>query len=141
MTRNFPPGSARTLEPEQGRVVRRRGPRTPDDWFATWLRRLRWPMVIIWLIAIVLLNPLSSGLSKVTDNSASANLPPSPQSTKVVNLQEAALRGGSDNPAVVGFARSSGTLTPAELVVVNDARTAVARLHGHDAALGPTGPV
>ncbi len=43
--------------------TRKRARRTPDDRFATVLRRLRWPVVIVWLLAIVLLNGLSSSLS------------------------------------------------------------------------------
>ena len=60
------------------------------DRLATWLRRLRWPMVIVWVIAIVLLEPLASGLSKVTDDTASAYLPASAASTRVAELQQAA---------------------------------------------------
>ena len=34
-------------------AARARAPRTPDDRLATALRRLRWPVVIAWIIAIV----------------------------------------------------------------------------------------
>lgn len=47
-------------------------PRTPDNRLATALRRLRWPVVIAWIIAIAALNGLSGSLSKATDDSASA---------------------------------------------------------------------
>ena len=35
----------------------------PDDKFGRALRWLRWPVVVIWLLAIVALNPLASSLS------------------------------------------------------------------------------
>jgi hypothetical protein len=79
-----------------------------DDRFAVWLRRLRWPVVLLWLIAIVLLNPLSSSLSKVENNTAAALLPPAAQSTRAMNIEQAAAKTGTDDTAVVVFARSSG---------------------------------
>jgi MMPL family len=45
--------------------------------FARTLRRLCWPVMIAWLIAIVFLFPLASGLSSVTSNANAANLPAS----------------------------------------------------------------
>ncbi|MCL2582783.1 MAG: hypothetical protein FWE35_10040 [Streptosporangiales bacterium] len=80
------------------RTGRRRGPRTPDDRLATWMRRLWWPVVILWLLAIVLLDPFASALSKATNNTASAYLPPAAQSTKVVNLQEGSSHLTSASP-------------------------------------------
>ena len=121
--------------------TRRRARRTPDDRFATALRRLRWPVVIVWLLAIVLLNGLSSSLSKVTNDTASAYLPSSAPSTKVVLLQEAA-QGSSQletNAAVVVFARDSG-LTAADRAAAASARSAVAGLVGHVAGLSAPGP-
>ena len=121
--------------------TRKRARRTPDDRFATVLRRLRWPVVIVWLLAIVLLNGLSSSLSKVTNDTASAYLPSSASSTKVVLLQEAA-QGSSHletNAAVVVFARDSG-LTAADRAAVASARTAVAGLVSHVAGLSAPGP-
>ena len=109
--------------------TRKRARRTPDDRFATALRRLRWPVVIVWLLAIVLLNGLSSSLSKVTNDTASAYLPSSAPSTKVVLLQEAA-QGSTQletNAAVVVFARDSG-LTAADRAAVASARSAVTDL-------------
>src|ERR1700744_1908934 len=70
--------------------ARRRAPRTPGDRLATTLRRLRWPVVIAWIIAIVALNGLSGSLSKATNDGAAAYLPASAASTKVVLLQQAA---------------------------------------------------
>ena len=90
------------------------------DRLATWLRRLRWPMVIAWVIAIVLLEPLASGLSKVTDDTASAYLPASAASTRVAELQQAAQHGPGQpetDTAVVLFTRGSG-LTAADLATV-----------------------
>ncbi len=121
--------------------TRKRARRTPDDRFAITLRRLRWPVVIVWLLAIVLLNGLSSSLSKVTNDTASAYLPSSAPSTKVVLLQEAA-QGSTQletNAAVVVFARDSG-LTGADMAMVASARTAVTDLVSHVSGLSAPGP-
>ena len=93
-----------------------------------WLRRLRWPAVIAWLVAGVLLYPLAHSLANVTNNSASANVPASAPSTRVLLLQQAAQRGqpGSDQATVV-FASGTG-LTAADLAAVASARAAVDRL-------------
>ena len=57
-----------------------------QDRFAAVLRRLRWPLVIAWLLAVVLLHGLSGSLSQVTDDGASAYLPSSAPSTQVAVL-------------------------------------------------------
>ena len=106
-----------------------------------WLRRLRWPAVIAWLVAGVLLYPLAHSLANVTNNSASANVPASAPSTRVLLLQQAAQRGqpGSDQATVV-FASGTG-LTAADLAAVASARTAVDRLADKVAGLRAPGPV
>ena len=126
---------------------RKRAPRTPDNRFATWLRRLRWPAVIMWLLAIVLLHGLSGSLSSVTNDTASAYLPSSAASTKVALLREAAAEAAAHtssrlatNAAVVVFARDNGTLTTADQSVITAARAAVAGLAGHVTGLAAPGP-
>ncbi len=121
---------------------RNRVTRTPDDRFATALRRLRWPAVIAWVLAIIVLHGLAGSLSKVTNDSASAYLPSSAPSTRVVLLQEAGQGPGQPltNAAVVVFARDSG-LTAADVATVGAARTAVAGLVGHVTGLSGPGPV
>src|SRR5215469_18549867 len=88
-----------------------RNPATPGDRFATALRRLRWPVVLAWIIAVVLLHGLSGSLSKVTNDGASAYLPASAASTKVALLQQDAAQVGvraggqaETNAAIVVFA-------------------------------------
>ena len=111
------------------------------DRLATWLRRLRWPVVMVWVIAIVLLDPLASGLSKVTNDTASAYLPASAASTRVAELQEAAQHGPGQpetDTVVVLFTRLSG-LTAADLATVSSARAAVAQLAGHVRGLAVPG--
>jgi len=107
-------------------------------------------VVIVWLLAIVLLNGLSSGLSNVTNNTASAYLPSSAASTKVVLLQEAAAEAAAHtgagaqlaaNAAIVVFARSNGSLTAADQAAITSARGAVAGLAGHVAGLAAPGPL
>jgi putative drug exporter of the RND superfamily len=110
-------------------AARFRGPR-PDDKLGRVLRWLRWPLVVGWLIIIVLLNPLASSLPSVTSNSASAYLPSSADSTKVVALEQAAQHrpGHPDvDPVIVVFARRGG-LTVADRAAVVSAHAAVAGL-------------
>ena len=112
------------------------------DRLAVWLRRLRWPVMIAWIVAIVLLNPLASGLSKVTNDTASAYLPASAPSTRVAELQEAAAHGPGQpetDTVVVLFTRASG-LTPADLATARSARAAGAGLAGHVRGLAAPGP-
>ena len=116
------------------------------DRLAVWLRRLRWPVMIAWVIAIVLLSPLASGLSKVTNDTASAYLPASAPSTRVAELQEAAAHGPGQpetDTVVVLFTRESGLssadLTGADLATARSARAAVAGLAGHVRGLAAPG--
>jgi putative drug exporter of the RND superfamily len=113
--------------------------------FAIALRRLRWPAVIVWLLAIVLLHGLSGSLSKVTNDTASAYLPSSAPSTKVALLQQAQGQGtqrgagqAETNAAIVVFVRDSG-LTARDRAAAAAARTAVAGLSSHVAGLGLPG--
>ncbi len=129
----------------QDSSARTRTPRTPGDPFATALRRLRWPMVIVWLLAIILLNGLSSSLSKATNDTAAAYLPSSAPSTKVALLQEAAgkaaARTGGEpvtNQAIVVIARDGG-LTPQDRAVIGSVHAAVAGLAGHVPGLAAPG--
>ena len=125
------------MSPVQPRQVRKRGARTPDDRFATWLRRLRWPAVIAWVLAIAALYGLSSGLSGVTNDQASAYLPASAASTKVVLLQQAAAQatpsaaGQPQSSSAIAVFASSGPLTAADRAAIRSTRTAVAALAGH----------
>ena len=129
------------MSPVQPRQVGKRGARTPDDLFATWLRRLRWPAVIAWVLAIAALYGLSSGLSGVTNDQASAYLPASAASTKVVLLQQAAAQatssaaGQSMSSSAIAVFASSGPLTAADRAAISSARTAVAALAGHVAGV------
>jgi RND superfamily putative drug exporter len=119
--------------------ARKRRP-VPSTGFGRILRRLRWPVLIIWVLAVVLLDPLASSLSSVADGNSSAYLSPSAQSTQVALLQQAAqLRAHlpSSNGAIAVFARPGG-LTAADLTAVSTARAAVARLSG--SASGPEAP-
>jgi RND superfamily putative drug exporter len=134
------------LTPAQTPRPRKRGARTPpDDRFAAWLRRLRWPVVIVWILAIVALHGLSGSLSKVTNDGASAYLPASAASTKVVLLQQAAAQAAAgtgrqpETDAAIAVFASSGPLTAADRAAAGSARTAVAALAGHVAGLAAPG--
>jgi putative drug exporter of the RND superfamily len=113
----------------------------PRDRLAVALRWLRWPVLVAWLLLIVLLHPLAGSLAKVTNDSASAYLPSSAPSTRVVAIQQAAA-GGAGQPesdqAVVVLARAHG-LTAGDLAVAAAARAAVGGLAGRVSGLGRPG--
>jgi putative drug exporter of the RND superfamily len=116
-----------------------------DDRLARMLRRLRWPVAIAWLIAVVFAYPLASSLSNVTNNTNAAALPASAPSTRVITLElEQASRQGPGQPqtdnAFVVFARSKG-LTASDMTAITWARAAVGRLAGQVSGLGTPGPV
>jgi RND superfamily putative drug exporter len=101
------------------------------------LRRLRWPVLIAWVLVLVASYPLARGLSGVTNGTAAANLPASAPSTRVVQLEQAPGQPDVDAATVV-FARGGG-LTAADLTAVAAARGAVAGLAGHVQGLGAPG--
>jgi RND superfamily putative drug exporter len=110
----------------------------PAGRLARTLRRLRWPVLIVWVLVLVALYPLARGLSGVTNGTAAANLPASAPSTRVVQLEQAPGQPDVDTATVV-FARDGG-LTAADLTTVAATRGAVASLAGHVAGLGAPGP-
>jgi putative drug exporter of the RND superfamily len=113
---------------------------TPDGRLARALRWLRWPLLVTWLAAAVLLYPLAHSLSSVANTTAAANLPSSAPSTRVLLLEQAAQRGQPEtDAAVIVVARGNG-LTAADLAAAASARGAVARLVRHVDGLGAPGP-
>jgi len=96
-------------------------------------KTVRWVVVIIWLAVIVLFSGFGNALSKVTNDSASAYLPASAQSTRVANLEQQALRSAGkpqSDQVIVLFVRNGGRLTPADLAQVSSARASVGHLTG-----------
>ena len=82
--------------------------------------------MVVWLAAVVALNPLAGSLSNVTSNSASAYLASSAESTKVVELEQATLPGHGMpdvDPLIVVFGRDRG-LTPADRAAIASGRAA-----------------
>lgn len=114
------------------------------DRLAIWLRRLRWPVVVAWLIVFVALQPLATGLSHVINDTAAAYLPPTAQSTRVAELEEAAVpaRAGTaeTDPALVIVARN-GSLRESDRPRLAAARAAVTRLAGTHGIKTPSAPV
>ncbi len=105
----------------------------PSDWLARMLGRkiVRWAVVIIWLAVIAVLSGFGNALTKVTNDSASAYLPSSAPSTRVVNLEEQAQRSAGQpqsDQAIVVFARSKGRLTQADLAQISSAHAGVGAL-------------
>ncbi len=126
-------------------IARRTRRPVPGSRFAGTLRRLRWPLVIAWLIAIIFLFPLANSLSRVTNDSNAANLPASAPSTRAIALElQQATRHGSGQPqtdtAFVVFARGKG-LTDTDMAAITSARAAVGRLAGQANGLSMPSPV
>jgi RND superfamily putative drug exporter len=114
---------------------------TPPDRLAALLRRLRWPVVMAWLLATVALSWLSGSLPEATNDTASAYLPAAAASTRVALLQQARLGGQSQTgTAIVVAARDSG-LMPADQAALAAARTAVAGLAGRVPGMAAPGPL
>jgi putative drug exporter of the RND superfamily len=114
---------------------------TPRTGLGRILRQLHWPVLILWVAAVVALHPLASSLASVTNDTSSAYLPSSAQSTRVALLQEGAARRSGQpvsNQAVVVFVRPGG-LTRSDLAAVATARTAVERLSSTVRGLGAPG--
>lgn len=102
------------------------------------LRVLRWPVIVGWVLATVLLLPLAAGLSKLTNVTAAAYLPPSAPSTHVALIQEAAEHGPGQpesEQTIIVFARNAA-LSPGDLAEVASANQAVRRLAGTVPGLG-----
>jgi putative drug exporter of the RND superfamily len=101
-----------------------------SDRLGLWLRRLRWPVLVGWIFLVVLLSPVSSGLSHVLNNGVQAFLPSSSASTRVTEIQQAAAGGITSDQATVVLVRPSGApLSAAGLAAAAAARAAAGRLH------------
>jgi RND superfamily putative drug exporter len=126
-------------------IARRTRRPVPGSRVARTLRRLRWPVMIAWLIAVIFLFPLANSLSRVTNDSNAANLPASAPSTRVIALElQQAARHGPGQPqtdtAFVVFARGKG-LTATDIAAIASARAAVGRLTGQVSGLSTPSPV
>ena len=108
---------------------RQRSRPAPTSRLARVIRLLRWPVVIVWLIAVVALYPAANTLSSLANGTAAANLPSSAPSTRVVELEQGPGQPDVDQATVV-FGRNTG-LTSADLAAVAAAHAAVARLATH----------
>src|SRR5579862_1739030 len=80
---------------------RRRGRPAPADRLARILRLLRWPVVIVWLVAVVALYPAARTLSSLANGTAAANLPSTAPSTRVVELEQGPGQPDVDQATVV----------------------------------------
>jgi putative drug exporter of the RND superfamily len=105
------------------------------------LRRLRWPVVIAWLLSIVALNGLSGSLSQATDDTASAYLPAAAASTKVALLQQAHSGGRSQTDTAIVVATRNSGLTLADRAALGAARSAVAGSAGLVSGMAAPGPL
>jgi|tagenome__1003787_1003787.scaffolds.fasta_scaffold20937799_1 RND superfamily putative drug exporter len=101
-------------------------------------RRLKWVILVFWLVVVAAAAPLAAGLTDQENNEISSWLPGDAESTRALHQQIAL---GSDPdvvPTVVLYERTSG-LTPADLAAVAEDAKAFARLDRVDAAV--VGPI
>jgi RND superfamily putative drug exporter len=98
------------------------------DQLAVWLRRLRWPVLLGWVLLTLSLSHASSGLSSVVNNGTQAFLPASATSTRVAELKQGTSGAATDQATVV-MVRSDGSLLGSSgLTAAASARAAVGRL-------------
>jgi putative drug exporter of the RND superfamily len=97
--------------------------------------KLKWLVIILWLLVIGALSPFAARLESVQKNDQSAYLPPNAESTRVLELSRR-FPGGDALPAVVAYRRAAG-LTKEDLRQVAAERRAVAQLE--DSSIGAPG--
>ncbi|MEY9870896.1 RND superfamily putative drug exporter [Streptacidiphilus sp. MAP12-33] len=98
-------------------------------------RRSKWVVLAVWIIALLVLGPLSGKLTGAENNDNASWLPSSAESTKVLNLQGQFVSIESA-PAVVVYSRDSG-ITPADTAKATQDATAFAQI-AH--VIGPVAP-
>jgi len=94
-----------------------------------WLRRLRWPVLLVWVLLVLLLSHASSGLSQAVNNGTQAFLPASAASTRVVELEQGTSGAVTDQATVVMVRPGGSALGPSGLTAAAAARAAAGRLH------------
>src|SRR3954464_3695545 len=100
--------------------------------------RLKWVVLVFWLVLAGATAPLAAGLTDQQDNEISSWLPGDAESTKALEQQIAL---GSDPdviPAVVIYERTDG-LTPADMAAIGDAAQAFGQFDELDGTV--TGPI
>src|SRR5579859_4723085 len=86
-------------------------------------RRLKWIVVLLWLVAVMVAGPLAGKLNGAEKNDTSSWLPGKAESTQALNIQKK-FESTDDAPAVVVYERSSGLTTADKAKITAD----VARL-------------
>lgn len=91
------------------------------DWLGTLVtgRRLKWGVVIFWLLVIGLAMPLASRIGEVEDNGTRAFLPGSSESFQVLELQDQFANTGSTT-AVIIYHRDGGLTNEDQAVIQTD---------------------
>ena len=100
--------------------IQAREPSGPSSRGGRRLRRLKWPVLVLWLIVIAVFGGLGGKLSGVEKNDASAYLPGKSEAAKVTKELENR-PGGKSLPGVLVYTRDGG-LTPGDKAAVNAAR-------------------
>ena len=100
-------------------------------------RWTKWLVVGFWVVMVAVLYPLSSKLTAAEKNNASAWLPASAESVKVLDVQQR-FQSPNDYPGVVVYYRASGLTAADRAKAAADARR-FAGLHGvvRDQVTGP----
>jgi putative drug exporter of the RND superfamily len=90
-------------------------------------RRIKWVVLLAWVLLLVGLAPLGQKLADVTDNRTESFLPPNAESTAALRIQEQRFAGGETVSGLVVYRRADG-LTPADqdAIAADSARAAKA---------------
>jgi RND superfamily putative drug exporter len=92
----------------------------------TFIRRAKWPVLLLWIVLAVVATPLADRLGDVERNDAAAYLPSGLDSSQVAQLAEPDPDQPDAESAVVVFSRGGEALTQADLAAAQGIRTQAA---------------
>jgi RND superfamily putative drug exporter len=87
-------------------------------------RRAKWVILVVWLLALVITQPIGSKLGDVTTDDTESFLPASAESTEVVRRLDRDFDQGETDQAIVVYKRSGG-LTAADQQKIRSDQTAI----------------
>ena len=91
-------------------------------------RRTKWLVPVIWLILVILLQPLGGKLSKVTDDRTQSALPRNAESTKVIKTLARDFPGGQTATGLIVYRRPAGLTRADRAKIASDARRIAAAI-------------
>jgi putative drug exporter of the RND superfamily len=86
-------------------------------------RRTKWFVLVGWIVALVITQPIGSKLSDVTTDDTESFLPASAESTEVVRLLNSDFPQGETDTGIVVYKRDGGLTAADKQTIAADART------------------